>query len=782
MKIPRSGLIVILLFIAATAFSQNKLPDWAMGGFVRPQGLNPVLSPDSTTFFYCPMRQANIAWESNDTFNPAAVLKKNKVVVLYRAEDKSGVGIGWRTSRIGYAESRDGLHFRRQKKPVLYPGEDNQQENEYPGGCEDPRVAVTADGTYVMFYTQWNRKVARIGVATSKDLIHWKKHGPAFAKAFNGKFLSKWSKSGAIVTRVENGKQVIAKVNGRYFMYWGEEGVFGAVSDDLINWTPVVNDTGGLKPFISPRKGYFDSGLTECGPPAVITDKGILLLYNGKNMPGEAGDQRFNGNAYCAGQVLFSADDPTKAIARLDVPFLRPMEPFEKSGQYVDGTVFIEGLVFFRKKWYLYYGCADSRVAVAVYDPAVEKPGDEVPAAKQPPKPKETFNYDESKAGAYQLPGVLGSAASSRQWAENRRGEVLQLFRENVYGAMPGAPAGMHFSLRSTDTLALAGKAISKQVRVFFTPGTNGPWMDILLYVPRHVKQPVPVFIGLNFMGNHSVNADTAIPITQQWVANREGIKDNRAIAAMRGKAASRWEVEKIINRGYAVATAYYGDLEPDHNEGWRTGIRTTLQETLKTPFSDWGAIGAWAWGLSRMADYLQTDPDIRASGIIITGHSRLGKAALWVAANDQRFGMVVSNNAGEGGAALSRRWYGETIERINTAFPHWFIAKYKTYNGRADAMPVDQHMLLALAAPRPLYVASALEDQWADPKGEFLAAKNAEPVYALFGKKGLGVDEMPPVNTPVGASIHYHIRTGVHDITWYDWQQYLDFADQYLP
>lgn len=379
MQIPRLLLTLLLLF-PVVSFSQNTLPKWALGGFVRVAGVNPVISPDSSTWFYCPMQKRKVAWEANDTFNPAAVVKNNKVAVLYRAEDKSGVGIGMRTSRIGYAESGDGVRFRRNPAPVLYPGTDSQQAFEYPGGCEDPRVAVTEDGTYVMFYTQWNRQVARIGVATSKDLLQWEKHGPVFAKAYNGKFLHHWSKSAAIVTMVKDGRQVITKVNGQYFMYWGEHGIYGATSTDLKNWTPVVDDTGALKPFISPRKGYFDSELTECGPPAVVTPHGIVLLYNGKNLKGENGDQRFNGNAYCAGQVLFDLNDPTKPIARLDAPFLRPMESFEKSGQYRDGTVFIEGLVFFQQKWWLYYGCADSRVAVAVYNPATTTPGDPLPA------------------------------------------------------------------------------------------------------------------------------------------------------------------------------------------------------------------------------------------------------------------------------------------------------------------------------------------------------------------------------------------------------------------
>lgn len=775
MKAPRFIFIAILLCCSVTVFAQHQLPDWALGGFVRPSGLNPVLLPDTASYFYCPMQKASVAWESNDTFNPAAAVKKNKVVVLYRAEDKSGVGIGKRTSRIGYAESADGLHFTRNKKPVLYPGNDGQQAYEYPGGCEDPRVAVTAGGTYVMFYTQWNRDVARIGVATSKDLLHWQKHGPVFAKAYGGKFLNKWSKSASIVTKIENGRQVITKVNGRYFMYWGEESVFGAVSDDLRNWQPVLNDTGGLRPFISPRRGFFDSDLTECGPPAVMTDKGILLLYNGKNKRGDGGDRRFNGNAYCAGQVLFDKQDPTRPIARLDEPFLRPMEPFEKSGQYIDGTVFIEGLVYFKKKWFLYYGCADSRVAVAVYDPAVKTPADPVPPRPER-KEKEEFNYDESKVGRYQLPEILQQAngkkvTSKAAWESGRRQEVLQLFREHVYGALPGAPAGMHYSTLTVDSAALGGRAIARQIRIFFGPGNQAPFMDMLLYVPRNATGPVPVFTGLNFKANHSVNADTTIAITRSWMSK----------PSSRAEQASRWEAEKMVEKGYALATAYYGDLEPDHAEGWKTGIRTTLQESLQTPASSWGAIGAWAWGLCRMADYLQTDPAIKRNGIIVTGHSRLGKAALWAAANDQRFAMVVSNNSGEGGAALSRRWFGETVERINTSFPHWFVAKYKTYNGRPDGMPTDQHMLLALMAPRPLYVASATEDLWADPKGEFLAAQYASSVYGLYGFRGLTSVTMPGPDSPVGEIVHYHLRTGKHDITWYDWEQYVQLADRYV-
>lgn len=357
--------------------ANNPLPAWAFGGFVRPAGLNPVISPVPSSQFRDPMTGKVVAWESNDTFNPGAAIRDGKVVLLYRSEDKSGIGIGERTSRLGYAESSDGLHFTRSTTPVLYPDDDSQKEFEWPGGCEDPRVAVTEDGTYAVFYTQWNRKVPRLGVATSKDLKTWTKHGPIFKNA-TGTIFNEPHKSASIVTTVKEGKQVIARINGKYTMYWGELGVFLATSDDLVNWQPLLDENGKPKPLISPREGYFDSDLTECGPPAVLTDKGILLLYNGKNNP-QKGDRRFTGNAYCAGQVLFDKTDPTKPIGRLDAPFLRPMEPFEKSGQYVNGTVFIEGLVYFQNRWFLYYGCADSRVAVAVFDPASPAPGDPLP-------------------------------------------------------------------------------------------------------------------------------------------------------------------------------------------------------------------------------------------------------------------------------------------------------------------------------------------------------------------------------------------------------------------
>lgn len=396
-------------------------------------------------------------------------------------------------------------------------------------------------------------------------------------------------------------------------------------------------------------------------------------------------------------------------------------------------------------------------------------------------------NLDEAKVGSYTLPDPLIAANGTRiksaeEWTKSRRGEVLQLFSDHVYGKIPGRPGGLHYQVNSVDE-ALGGKAIRKQVTVHFSSDNGGPGMEILLYLPKGAKKPVPVFAGLNFYGNHTVNADPGIRISTQWQQSRTdgSVVNNRATEAGRGIASKSFPIEEILSAGYGLATVYCGDLEPDYDEGWKTGIRTTLKSELNIRENEWGAMGAWAWGLSRMIDYLETDKDVDARQVILTGHSRLGKASLWAAANDTRFALVVSNDSGEGGAALARRNFGETIAIMNKTFPYWFSPKFHEYSGHADKLPVDQHMLLALMAPRPLYVASAVDDLWADPKGEFLSAKNAEPVYALFGRKGLGVTEMPAVDQPVGNTIHYHIRTGGHGMTTYDWQQYIKFADKHL-
>jgi predicted GH43/DUF377 family glycosyl hydrolase len=357
-----------LCIIAIGAQAQIKNSSWALMPFIRPLH-KPIISPDSTSVFTDPMSSKRVSWEANDTFNPAAAVKADSIYVIYRAEDKSGVGISERTSRLGLASTADGTTMHRRSKPILFPANDDQKAMEWTGGCEDPRVAVTENGTYVMLYTQWNKKVPRLAVATSIDLVHWQKHGPVFRKAFGGRFFNIASKSASVVTTIKNDKQVIAKVNGKYLMYWGEKFMNLAISDDLINWKPSLNLKGELLAVVSPREGYFDSQFTECGPPAVLTKQGIVLMYNGKNEPGAKGDQRYTANTYAAGQVLFDKANPNKVLKRLDEPFFVPQENFEKSGQYPAGTVFVEGLVYFMQRWFLYYGCADSRVGVAIFNP-----------------------------------------------------------------------------------------------------------------------------------------------------------------------------------------------------------------------------------------------------------------------------------------------------------------------------------------------------------------------------------------------------------------------------
>jgi len=365
-----------------------------------------------------------------------------------------------------------------------------------------------------------------------------------------------------------------------------------------------------------------------------------------------------------------------------------------------------------------------------------------------------------------------------------------------MFGETPQVAIPVSVERRSHTPLALDGLCTRKEVRLVFGPGGEA-WLDLLIYIPTRRVSPAPVFLGLNFQGNHAIHPDPGISLAQSWIPEHYfGVVDHRATEACRGQASSRWPVARLMERGYALATAYYGDLDPDFDDGFHNGIHPLFPQVNSTRRQDgyaWGAIGAWAWGLSRAMDYLETDADLDPRRVAVIGHSRLGKTALWAGAQDQRFALVISNNSGCGGAALSRRRFGETVAAINTRFPHWFCENFWRYSYREDNLPLDQHMLLALMAPRPVYVASAAEDLWSDPQGEFLSAYHASPVYQLLGLKGLPQAERLGLNQPLMAHsecsarselrsfIGHHIRPGKHDVTAYDWECFMDFADSRL-
>lgn len=327
---------------------------------------NPIIKADSSYTFFDPIKKDTVRWQKADVFNPGAIVKDGKVYMLYRCEDNPAAILGGRTSRLGLAESEDGIHFTKHPQPVLYPDNDAFNQYDYPGGCEDPRLVQTDSGLFVVAYTAWNGKTARLSIAFSNDLVHWTKKGPAFAKAYNGKFADSWSKSGSIITTYKNGKQVAAKINGKYWMYWGEKFINLAWSDNLYDWNPAINDKGELQNVAIPRAGKFDSDLTECGPPAVTTDDGIVLLYNGKNATDQNADPSLPKGMYSVGQIIFDKNDPAKIITRSDTCFLKPTLPHEITGQYQAGTTFAEALVYFKDKWFLYYGTADSFVGLAI--------------------------------------------------------------------------------------------------------------------------------------------------------------------------------------------------------------------------------------------------------------------------------------------------------------------------------------------------------------------------------------------------------------------------------
>jgi (4-O-methyl)-D-glucuronate---lignin esterase len=398
-------------------------------------------------------------------------------------------------------------------------------------------------------------------------------------------------------------------------------------------------------------------------------------------------------------------------------------------------------------------------------------------------------NYDESQVPPYSLPDPLVAEdghkiTTADEWTSRRRPELLRLFETHVYGRAPQQKPKLEFKTTAEDKAALDGAAIRKEVTIDVATDTGHVPLHLLLYVPKS-QQPAPVFLGLNFMGNQGVHSDPGIALAATWMRDRpnSGIVEHRATDASRGKEAASFQIDDVIRRGYAVASMYCGDIEPDSPDAYSKGVRRLYARDgqVETDADEWGTLAAWAWGLSRALDYLATEPLVDAKRVAVWGHSRLGKAALWAGATDPRFALVISNESGCGGAALSKRIYGETVGRINSHFPHWFCRNFQKYNENEDALPIDQHQLIALIAPRPVYVASAEGDRWADPLGEFLAAKKAEPVYQLFSLAGLGTDEMPALEHPVGDTIGYHIRSGKHAVTAYDWQQYCNFADRHL-
>jgi hypothetical protein len=399
-----------------------------------------------------------------------------------------------------------------------------------------------------------------------------------------------------------------------------------------------------------------------------------------------------------------------------------------------------------------------------------------------------TINYDENKIPEYQLPEVLRAVngrkiKTVRQWEKIRRPELLELFRKEVYGFVPGRIAAPKIITYEGDAAAFGGKAVRKQIDLVFEGNGLELAVGVLMYLPKSDK-PVPVILAYNFIGNHTVADDPAIRISESWVHNNPslGIINNRLTEQSRGVAAESWPVQDILDAGFGLVTVYYGDIDPDYDD-FKNGIHPLFyREGQEHPlFDEWGSVAAWAWGLSGVMDYLETDTLVNSREVVVLGHSRLAKAALWAVASDQRFAGCIANDSGCMGAAVSRRRIGETVAVINRNFPHWFCTNFKRYSDREDSLPVDQHLLLALIAPRPLYVASASRDRWSDPKGEFLGVSLASPAYELYGLDGLPDDEMPEPEHPVGGVISYHLRTGKHGIKAYDWQRYLAWAKKYI-
>ena len=384
-------------------------------------------------------------------------------------------------------------------------------------------------------------------------------------------------------------------------------------------------------------------------------------------------------------------------------------------------------------------------------------------------------NYDETLVPHYDLPDPLigdhGQALDLNDWKSFRRNQVLNLFEQSVYGKTPDLQLPVEYEIVEKSASALGGKATRIQVAAHFGKGDRTHRLDMLIYIPNGQPGSSPGFIGLNFNGNHTVHQDPGILI-------------NRKSGYERGSYSSRWQLELLMDNGYSLTTVHRDQIDPDnYQHNFSDGIHPLFYtDGQDRPGPDeWGAIGAWAWGLSRTLDYLETIDEVDAGRMAVIGHSRLGKTALWAGAQDDRFALVISNNSGCGGAALYRRCFGERIHHMIKPVGYWFCTNHREYQKKEENLPVDQHMLMALIAPRPLYIASATEDLWADPKGEFLAAHHAGQVYDLYGKSSLSTSTMPQPDHPIHTTTAYHIRSGKHDVTEFDWKNYIKFANQFL-
>ena len=393
---------------------------------------------------------------------------------------------------------------------------------------------------------------------------------------------------------------------------------------------------------------------------------------------------------------------------------------------------------------------------------------------------------EESKVPKYILPELLKSDSGKKietqiEWERIRRPEILEHFAGQMYGKIPGTLPSPEVRILEEGTLAIDDKAIRKQVQLAFKHEADSICMNILIYTPNK-KLMAPVFLGYNFAGNYLLHNDPLILIDGKKENELSGDSFEKFKTQKRGERSSRWAIEKIIESGYGLVTLNYNDVDPDKND-FSDGIHSLLYNSyqIKPEDDQWGSISAWAWGMSRVMDYLETETLIDEKKVILFGHSRLGKTSLWAGALDQRFSIVISNNSGCGGAALSRRRFGEKVSDITTNWAHWFAKNFQKYSENESSLPIDQHMLIALIAPRPVYVASASKDSWADPRGEFISAKQASKVYKLYGMQGIELYDYPKVNTPIHQSIGYHLRDGKHDVTIYDWTQYIKFANMHL-